>query len=131
MFEQTIFFDTGAEPESEAESYRFFERHPCDGSPAANYLAKPSFKAEQAVVRDVSRRGIGLIAHRPANAGTVLAIQLKDTRSGMECILSAEVRRCAQHTDNTWLLGCQLSRSLSDSEMFSILSAEKTDGPQG
>jgi len=131
MFEQTIFFDTEAEHESKADNYRFFERHACEGSPSASYLAKPSFRAERAVVRDVSRRGIGLIARRPANAGTVLAIRLKDTQSGMECILSAEVRRCAQQSDDTWLLGCQLSRSLSDAEMFSMLSAEKTDDPQG
>jgi hypothetical protein len=131
MFEQTIFFDTGTDAETEADSYRFFERHPCEGNPSASYLTKPSFKAERAVVRDVSRRGIGLIARRPANAGTVLAIRLKDTQSGMECILSAEVRRCAQQTDDTWLLGCQLSRSLSDAEMFSMLSAEKTNDLQG
>ena len=56
-------------------------------------LAKPSFQAHWAVVRDVSLRGIGLVLSQPLEPGTVLAIQLQRKHTGVSGILSGPERR--------------------------------------
>jgi hypothetical protein len=97
------------------------ERYPCLRRPAVRLLAKPSFQSYHAVVRDISFRSIGLLLEKPFEAGTILAIQMRSRHAGFSGILSAKVQHAAQQADGTWLMGCTLSRSLTDDEIFQLL----------
>ena len=97
------------------------ERYSCLRRPAVRLLARPSFQSYHAVVRDVSFRSIGLMVEKPFEAGTVLAIQMRSRHAGFSGILSAQVQHSTQQADGTWLMGCTLSRSLTDDEIFQLL----------
>src|SRR5580704_5104169 len=100
---------------------RGFDRYPCLRRPAVRLLARPSFQSYHAVVRDVAFRSIGLLVEKPFDGGTVLAIQMRSRNAGFSGILSAQVQHATQQEDGTWLLGCSLSRSLTDDEIFQLL----------
>ena len=100
---------------------RGFDRYPCLRRPAVRLLARPSFNAYHAVVRDVAFRSIGLMVEKPFDTGTVLAIQMRSRHAGFSGILSAQVQHATRQEDGTWLLGCTLSRSLTDDEIFQLL----------
>jgi hypothetical protein len=100
---------------------RCAERYPCLRRPAVRVLAKPSFQPHHAIVRDVSIRSIGLIVEKPFSNGTILAIQMQTRHAGFSGILSAQVQHSTQQRDGTWFLGCTLSRSLTDDEIFQLL----------
>jgi hypothetical protein len=97
------------------------DRYPCLRRPAVRLLARPSFQSYHAVVRDVAFRSIGLLVEKPFDAGTILAIQMRSRHAGFSGILSAQVQHATQQADGTWLLGCTLSRSLTDDEIFQLL----------
>jgi hypothetical protein len=97
------------------------DRYPCLRRPAVRLLARPSFQSYHAVVRDVAFRSVGLLVEKPFDAGTVLAIQMRSRHAGFSGILSATVQHATQQPDGTWLLGCTLSRSLTDDEIFQLL----------
>jgi hypothetical protein len=97
------------------------DRYPCLRRPAVRLLAKPSFQSFHAVVRDIAFRSIGLMVEKPFDIGTVLAIQMRSRHTGFSGILSAQVQHATRQPDGTWLLGCTLSRSLTDDEIFQLL----------
>ena len=97
------------------------DRYPCLRRPAVRLLAKPSFQSYHAVVRDISFRSIGLLVEKPFDIGTILAIQMRSRHAGFSGILSAQVQHATQQADGTWLMGCTLSRSLTDDEIFQML----------
>jgi hypothetical protein len=100
---------------------RGVDRYPCLRRPAVRILARPSFQSYHAIVRDVAFRSIGLLLEKPFDAGTILAIQMRSRHTGFSGILSATVQHATQQPDGTWLLGCTLSRSLTDDEIFQLL----------
>ena len=100
---------------------RFMERYPCSRLPAVRVLAKPSFQPSQARVHDVSVRSMGLIMDRAFDVGTILAIQLQSKHAGFSGILSGHVKHATEQPDGSWLIGCVLSRSLTDDEFFALL----------
>jgi hypothetical protein len=100
---------------------RGVDRYPCLRRPAVRVLARPSFQSYHALVREVAFRSIGLLLEKPFEAGTVLAIQMRSRHTGFSGILSAQVQHTTQQADGTWLLGCTLSRSLTDDEIFQLL----------
>ena len=97
------------------------DRYPCLRRPAVRVLARPSFQSYHAIVRDVAFRSIGLLLEKPFDTGTILAIQMRSRHTGFSGILSAQVQHTTQQADGTWLLGCTLSRSLTDDEIFQLL----------
>jgi len=97
------------------------ERYPCLRRPTVRVLARPSFQPHHAIVRDVSVRSIGLIVEKSFEPGTILAVQMRKCHAGFSGILSAQVQQASSQPDGTWFLGCTLSRSLTDDEIFQLL----------
>jgi hypothetical protein len=100
---------------------RALGRYHAPRNPHVRLIARPSFQAYQAVVRDLSVSGMGLLLDHPFEIGTVLAIQLRQARHGLSCILSGKVIHATAQPDGRWLVGCELSRSLTDDEIWSLL----------
>ncbi len=82
-------------------------------------LVRPSFQPQCAVVHDVSRRGIGLYLRGALPLGSRLALQLRGPHRGLSCVVSAHVVHSTARS-GAWLLGCDLSRPLSDDELDSF-----------
>ena len=100
---------------------RAFERYPCRRSPFVRVIARPNFQAHRAFLQDVSLEGIGLILDRPFDIGTLLAVQLRSTHTGVSGILTAKVIHATQQGDGSWLVGCTLNRRLTDDEICHLL----------
>ncbi len=100
--------------------YRPQDRRRVLRNPVVRFLTKPSFQAQMAVVYDISRRGIALLVRTRLNVGTIMAIQLQGENIGLSCILSAEVKHVRLQNTGVWLIGCALSRNLSDGELASL-----------
>ena len=84
-------------------------------------LAKPSFQSDRAVIKEISRRNIGLVLARSFEPGTLLAIELQSRLTGVSGILTAKVRRVAPEPGGNWFLGCTLSRPLSDEALLELM----------
>jgi hypothetical protein len=85
------------------------------------FLVKPSFYSHQGNLKDLSPKGVSLSSISCVEPGTDLAIQVHTRQDGLPMILSAQVRHCTRQSDGVWLLGCSLSRMLSDYELFALL----------
>jgi hypothetical protein len=96
------------------------ERTPCTRDPVVRFLVRPSFRSHWAIIRDISRRGIGLLVGCPLEENSVLAIQLTNKLTNLSCILTARVRHVTQLSESCWLLGCSLSRGLSAYERAAL-----------
>ena len=107
------------------------EYYRCGRKPLVRVLARPSFTALWAAVREISVRGIRLVVDNPFEPGTVLAIQLQRKLSGLSGILTAQVRQLIPGEPageaGRWLLDCSLSRSLTDDELYTLLDGEATE----
>ncbi len=97
------------------------ERIPCTRAPMVRVLARPSFQSFRAIVRDVSASGIGLVLTRCFEPGTLLAIQMQTSQAGFSGILTAQVKHATPQPGGLWLLGCSLSRNLSEEEVLALM----------
>ena len=115
------------EPLSDAAG-GFTERRVCDRHYYGQvlfirFIARPNFQSLRAILHDVSPSGIGLVVHSPVPAQTALAVRLQSKCTGVSGILAAIVRHSRQLGENCWLLGCSLSRNLSESELEALRKA--------
>jgi hypothetical protein len=90
--------------------------------PALRLLTRPGLRRYSALVRDVSQRGIGLLLQQSLEPGTMVVIELPRRHTGFSGILSGQVRHATLQADGCWLVGCSLTRSLSEEELNCLLS---------
>jgi hypothetical protein len=105
----------------QGDNRRNAERYQCSRPREVRLLARPDLHSHQAVIRDFTRLGLGLLVQRPFDAATVLAIQLRSANTGLSCVLAGTVNHCTDLKDGTWLIGCRLNRPLSDEEALALL----------
>jgi hypothetical protein len=96
-------------------------RLPLRGNIMVRLIAKPSFQPYNALLHDFSARGMQLVMRCALELGTKLAVQLQTKRAGVSGILTGTVVHVNAAEDGTWLIGCVLSRALSDAECYGIL----------
>src|SRR5262249_40016246 len=97
-------------------------RRRCQAAHMVRMLARPGFPSFKALVRDVSPQGLGLLLDRPLEPGTMLAIQLRGCRQrGLSCVLTARVRHCTELAEGAWVVGCSLSRRLSQAQFAALM----------
>lgn len=112
--------DNPITPAPSARDVRRGRRYACRSSPLLKLLVRPSFQPQGAVARDVSQRGIGLFVARGLPVGARLALYARAAPRGDSCVLAARVVY-AHCQGGGWLVGCELSRPLSDAEMASLV----------
>jgi hypothetical protein len=100
---------------------RHLARYLCTPPRPVRLIARPNFNSISALVHDFSLRGIGLVCDRTFEPGTLLAVQLQSRNAGLSGILTAKVKHLTDLANGKWLVGCSLSRSLTDDEVFTLL----------
>ncbi len=96
-------------------------RRPSNRLPFVRVCARPSFRSFDAVIRDASSDGLGLVVPCCFEPGTVLAIQLQAREAGFSGVLTGRVVHATPLPDGTWVVGCLLSRPLTEDELLGLL----------
>ena len=104
-----------------ASPRRAERRYRCTRWHAVRLVNWAVLDVRRAALRDVSRRGIGLLTRQPFELGTVLDVHLGAGRAGAPALLRANVRHATRLPGGTWLVGCSLSRSLAGKELLALL----------
>ncbi len=87
-----------------------------------------------AVIRDISRGGIQMIAPQRYEPGTVLSVELPSARGGEGLAVLACVIRTQPHGDSDWAMGCRFCSELNDPQLqaFGAVRARPaSDDPRG
>jgi hypothetical protein len=71
----------------------------------------------EAVVRDISCSGIGLLLPRRFEVGTLLAIELAEKVEGKKHLLIARVAHATQQPEGNWLIGAAFMSPLTEDEV--------------
>ena len=105
----------------EGKNRRAYQRRRCERLHTVRLLARPDLQSFWAMVHDVDPQGLGLVLAHPLDEGAVLAVHLRGARrDGLSCVLSGRVRHCTRWTGGEWLVGCKLSRPLTDEELAAL-----------
>jgi hypothetical protein len=76
----------------------------------------------EAVVRNISTDGIGLLLGRRFEPGVLLAIDVADKNDGQTRLLLARVIHSTSRPEGGWLIGCCLLNTLTDDEVQALRS---------
>lgn len=75
----------------------------------------------EAVVRDISQSGLGLLVSRRFEPGAILAVELPRTGEATPHLVLARVVRVSPHGEGHWLVGCRMVHPLSRDEVRTLL----------
>jgi hypothetical protein len=78
-------------------------------------------RPEPAKVLNVSATGVGLVAEREVENGTLLSVELHNAAGTIERTMLACVVHVNRHPDGGWALGCNFIRSLSEEELQALV----------
>lgn len=82
-------------------------------------------------IRNISPDGISLVLGRPLEPGTVLAVDLIDTRTNrFSRTLDVRVCYCVEHPSGEWIVGGSFASLLTAEEMEYFLRPEPLPGGQ-
>jgi hypothetical protein len=109
----------GAEtlPAGGGEEFRREVRLPGRAGLTLKVNVRPTFANHRAGVKDISRRGIGLLVNAPIEVGSRVALQVGDGRPDAPHILQAQVVHCTPLKGGTWLVGCRFFRPLPPGDL--------------
>jgi hypothetical protein len=105
---------------TKGDNIRRYQRHFCKERPLVSLVLNPEGPPVRAVVRDVSREGVGLILLQKVEPGSLSKIQFQWSQGGPCWIFAAEVKHAVQQPDGSWLLGFHTSRAFSDDELSAL-----------
>lgn len=74
-----------------------------------------------AKVHDISLEGLGLVAPRSFELGTLLGIDLQSPDGVLTYTMSARVVHAREMPEGKWQIGCSFSRKLTNEELKSLL----------
>jgi hypothetical protein len=75
-------------------------------------------------VRDVSAHGVGLLAGRRFEKGTILLIQVLGENPALPPMLVGKVVHVTAQPTGDWLIGCRLARGLTKAEVQTVAEDE-------
>jgi len=76
-----------------------------------------------AKIRNISREGISLIMTRPVEAGSVLSVDLVDTKTNQfSRTLQVKVVYSVEHPSGDWIMGGSFSSPLAEAEVRQFLA---------
>src|SRR6266852_5573405 len=120
--------DDGQEPLAEKKKDRRADaRHLCHGPMLLFPVAGNRRVSWPAVVRDMSRTGLGLIIDRRFEPGTALRLEWHADPDAVLPPLLGRVVRVSQAPDHRWCHGCTLIGELEVAEALDFLAAACVD----
>jgi hypothetical protein len=75
----------------------------------------------KATIKDISRRGIGLVSETCFPRGTILVLNLEYRTETVSRPVYVRVTRVVKQPGGEWLLGCTFARNLSEEEVQRLL----------
>lgn len=108
--------------EASVRDRRKHERHACEISMACHPLTSRTQSWSGKIV-DVSRGGVKLIVERRFERGAVLTIEVKGQSDEAPSSLLARVLHVGTHVSGRWVLGCQFTPELDESEVLALTSS--------
>lgn len=114
-------FDLSNSPAAMAKELRGNERQKPSRQREVRVLPRPGTQSYRGLLRDFTRKSIGIVVNQGFVVDTILAIQLRSASTGLSCMLSGRVIHATVEADGHWLIGCTLSRPLSDEEALALL----------
>ena len=82
-------------------------RHEDPMAPAAQYVVRPDFRCDWALLADLSAGGVGLIVGRCLTPGAILFVRLEGLRPWEPVTRLARVVHAARQEDGNWRVGCE------------------------
>ena len=77
-------------------------------------------------IRNISPEGISLILSRPVEAGTILSVDLIDTKTNrFSRTLQVKVVYAVEHPSGDWIMGGSFNGRLSDEELRQFLGSSR------
>ena len=96
-------------------------RHPSGPVTKGRVAEGTSFRFRRARIQDISAGGIALMMRQILPVGTHVWIQLTNEILGITYDLSARVVHATRKTRDSWVIGCEFARALSQPELESLL----------
>lgn len=107
-------------PAQRREERRASVRHQSTAKGSCHTLNASRETSWDAVVRDISAEGIGLMLGRRFEPGVLLSIELPDNSDGQPRLLLARVVHATTRSEGGWLIGCALLNPLTDDEVQAL-----------
>src|SRR5947207_6936302 len=103
-----------------ARERRFDARFPCGGfsCPVSSLAERISCEA---VVRDLSSRGIGLLLDKEVNPGKLLSAQLFNQAWRRWQMKTMRVVHVRLHENGWWVVGCSFAQPFGDEEFWAMI----------
>src|SRR5262249_34102741 len=106
---------------ADALDQRTWERFPCSVQGSYQLLSDGEPEPSPGQVRNVSESGVGLVVSRSIEPGTLVSLDLYGpTGQGRLAILACVVHVTPRENE-TWSLGCNFIRELSDKELCALV----------
>ena len=108
------------------EDQRLWMRFTCNLTAKFQKIGDPNAPVDSAQVLNLSASGVGLLADRFVDAGTLLNIDLTGrdghtTRTILACVVHVSRPGADQAAEGTWALGCNFIRELTDEDLQALI----------
>jgi hypothetical protein len=87
---------------------------------AARYVLRPHFRCDEALVKDLSAAGAGLVLACAPDAGAVLLLRLPAGPQEEELTRLARVTHVRPLAEGDFFVGCRFARPLSEDELAGL-----------
>jgi hypothetical protein len=108
-----------------AEERRAVPRYVLSWGSFCRLAPYPECRCERVLVHDISAHGLALIFAEPPPLGAVLALQVPSDGGAAARWTGAEVRHATRLATRVWLVGCALTRPLSDEDLRALVGASE------
>jgi hypothetical protein len=107
-------------PQHRPQDRRASVRHQSSAKGSCQTLSAGRESSWEAIVRNISSDGIGLLLSRRFEPGVLLAIEVTDKSEGQTRLLLARVIHATARPEGGWLTGCCLLNTLTDDEVQAL-----------
>ena len=95
-------------------------RHEDPFAPAVQYLVRPDFQCDWALLADRSAGGVGLMLGRCLAPGATLLVRLEGPRPCEPITRLARVVHVTRKGDGIWRVGCQFTMPLTGPDLAAV-----------
>lgn len=95
-------------------------RYQASSTTAVDVQGKPG-ELGRGRVQDISRSGLALLLQHSLEAGTEVLIRVKNEALDLTYDLAARVVHSSKKDRDLWIVGCHLSRELTEAELETLL----------